>query len=140
MRRAFDRERCGTSPVVLYGSERGDCPKGRSSRDPFALASRNPATATRRDARADAGNDQSFVSPLGSGNGFADAVRYINDGAEVLAEIRGQWRLRHAERAQVLAIAVFSRLSRTCPFLRCSDRSLASLRIASARSSRWSLQ
>jgi hypothetical protein len=27
-------------------------------------------------------------SPLGSGNGYADAVRYINDGAEVLAEIR----------------------------------------------------
>ena len=28
------------------------------------------------------------VAPLGSGNGFADAVRYLNDGAEVLAEIR----------------------------------------------------
>jgi hypothetical protein len=27
-------------------------------------------------------------TPLGSGNGYADAVRYINDGAEVLAEIR----------------------------------------------------
>jgi hypothetical protein len=27
-------------------------------------------------------------SPLGAGNGYADAVRYINDGAEVLAEIR----------------------------------------------------
>ena len=28
------------------------------------------------------------LSPLSSGNGFADAVRYLNDGAEVLAEIR----------------------------------------------------
>jgi hypothetical protein len=27
-------------------------------------------------------------SPLGSGDGLADAVRYINDGAEVLAEVR----------------------------------------------------
>jgi hypothetical protein len=27
-------------------------------------------------------------APLGSGNGYADAVRYINEGAEVLAEIR----------------------------------------------------
>ena len=25
---------------------------------------------------------------LGSGNGYADAVRYMNDGAEVLAEVR----------------------------------------------------
>jgi len=27
-------------------------------------------------------------SPLGSGDGFAEAVRHLNDGAEVLAEIR----------------------------------------------------
>ena len=27
-------------------------------------------------------------SPLGSGDDLADAVRYINDGAEVIAEIR----------------------------------------------------
>ncbi len=27
-------------------------------------------------------------SPLGAGNGLADAVRCINDGAEVLAEVR----------------------------------------------------
>jgi hypothetical protein len=29
-----------------------------------------------------------FSSPLGSGEGFAEAVRSLNDGAEVLAEIR----------------------------------------------------
>jgi hypothetical protein len=28
------------------------------------------------------------TSPLGLGNGYAEAVRHINDGAEVLAEIR----------------------------------------------------
>lgn len=27
-------------------------------------------------------------SPLGAGDGFAEAVRYLNDGAGVLAEIR----------------------------------------------------
>ena len=44
--------------------------------------------AAGRDHRAHAGRDHGAVLGLAEGNGLAEAVRSINDGAEVLAQVR----------------------------------------------------
>ena len=89
MRRRSTRNAGSTSPVLLTAANRRRLSEGAVVQGSVrarllgipllrldATLALMPATIT-----------PSF-SPLGSGNGFADAVRYINDGAEVLAEIR----------------------------------------------------
>lgn len=87
-RRSATRKAASSAPVVLTAANRRRLSEGAVVQGSVrarllgipllrldATLALMPATITRS------------TSPLASGNGLAEAIRYLNDGAEVLAEV-----------------------------------------------------